>query len=267
MLPERIEEYRDRKWRRDETLRIKTAKDVESMVEELGFCLGLTDSRTNLPSLYVGVCGRRDARSPKNVQKDEESSLAWVLKDEVMRRGNVYYSKLSKGRATFLSKPMIPYFHAIYGVPDSEESKLLSADARRILEVLREEWEASTSDLRDDTGIKERKALTKANEELQKCMKVIPYEVVYKPKFTYLWTLSEARFPDELSKKVGREEALVEIARAYLKSYGMTLKGEFSRALGFKRREAGAAFHALTAEGFAKRLDVGVYELAELTLT
>ncbi len=264
MLPEKIEHYRDRKWRREETIRLKTAKDVESMVNELGFCLGLTDSRTNLPSLFIGVCGRRDALSPKNVQKDEESSLAWVLKDEVMRRGNIYYSKLAKGRATFLSKRMVPYFHAIYGIPASEEAKLLSEDARKILKVLREEWEASTSDLRTDTGIEERKALTKANEELQKCMKVVAYEVVYQPKFTYLWTLSEARFPEELSETISREIAILEIARAYLEAYGMTLKGEFAKAFGLKRKEAGAAFHTLTAEGFADRLDVGVYVLPEL---
>ncbi len=44
-LPEEIEQYRDRKWRREDALKIETAEQAEAMVEELGFCLGLTDAR------------------------------------------------------------------------------------------------------------------------------------------------------------------------------------------------------------------------------
>ena len=60
-LPEEIEIYRDRKWRREESFKVDSAEEVEAMVEDLGFCLGLTDARTNLPSVYTAVCGRRDA--------------------------------------------------------------------------------------------------------------------------------------------------------------------------------------------------------------
>jgi len=69
-LPEEIEQYRDRMWRREDSRKVDTAEDVEAMVEELGFCLGLTDARKNLPSVYIAVCGRRDAHMPRNVQKD-----------------------------------------------------------------------------------------------------------------------------------------------------------------------------------------------------
>lgn len=264
MLPEEIERYRDKMWRREETLRLKTAADVERMVDDLGFCLALTDSRTNSPSVYIGVCGRRDVISPKNVQKDEETSKAWVLKDEVMRKGNVYYSKLLKGRATFVSKDLIPSFNSLFGVPKKGEREHFSDNARSVLRVLRREWEAATSDLREDTAIADRKSLTKAIEDLQRKMKVIPYEVIYEPRFTYLWTLSEARFPELMAKKADPDEALKSIARAYLRSYGMTLKAEFSRATGFGRKEAGLAFQALVAEDFAKSLGDGVYILKDL---
>ena len=153
---EEVENFRDRKWRREETLKIETALEVEAMVEDLGFCLGLTDSRTNLPSVYIAVCGRRDAYAPKNVQKDYEMSLAWTLKDEVMMRGKVYYSKLCKGRSTFVAPRMIPYFNAIWGVPKKEEKKKLSADAQKVLKVLRKEWEMGTADLREEAGIENR---------------------------------------------------------------------------------------------------------------
>ena len=63
---------------------------------------------------------------------------------------------------------------------------------------------------------------------------------------------------------MSRENALVEISRFYLRSYGLTLKAEFSRALGVDRKEAGKAFQKLVDEGFAVRTDDGVYTLAEL---
>jgi len=260
---EEIEDFRDRKWRREETLKIETAEEVEAMVEDLGFCLGLTDARTNLPSVYIAVCGRRDAYAPKNVQKDYEMSLAWTLKDEVMMRGKVYYSKLCKGRSTFVAPRLVPYFNAIWGVPKKEEKNKLSADANKVLKILRKEWEMGTADLREEAGIENRAKLSKALDELQKCMKVVPQEVLYQPKFTYIWTLAEARFPKELSKKPTREEAVKELARAFLQMCGTTALGEFAKAFGFWRWEAGKANHALVNEGFAERLATGIYRIKQ----
>ena len=153
-LPEEIEQYRDRKWRREEALKVETAQQVEEMVEDLGFCLGLTDARKSLPSVYIAVCGRRDAHMPRNVQKDPEASAAWVLKDEVIARGRMYYAKLVKGHSMFLAPRMVPYFNAIWGVPKSKEKDELSENARKVLKVLRKEWEMATADLRAECGFK-----------------------------------------------------------------------------------------------------------------
>lgn len=262
-LPEEAENYRDQKWRREETLKIETASQIEAMVDDLGFCLGLTDSRTNLPSVYIAVCGRRDAHAPKNVQKDYEMSLAWTLKDEVMMRGKVFYAKLVKARSMFVAPRLVPFFNAIWGVPKKEEKEKLSADAQKVLKVLRKEWEMGTSDLREAAKISDRKNLTKALDELQKKLKVVPQEVLYEPKFTYVWTLAEARFPKELSKKITREQAVKEIARAYLQMCGMTLRGDLSKAFGFQRWESGKANHQLVDEGFAHRVETGVYRLKQ----
>ncbi len=260
-LPEEIEQFRDKKWRREEITKIETAPEIEALVEDLGFCLGLTDCRTNLPSVYIAVCGRRDAFSPKNVQKDYEMSLAWTLKDEVMRRGRIYYAKLCKGRSMFVAPRLVPYFNAVWGVPKKKEKETLSETANKVLKVLRKEWESATSDLRAEAKIENRQKLTKALDDLQRCLKVVPQEVLYQPKFTYIWTLAEARFPDELSKKVSREKGLEEIARAFLQMGGTTLPGELAKALGITRKEAGLANHALVDEGFAERLSTGVYKL------
>lgn len=258
---EEIEAFRDRKWRREETLKVETAVEVERMIEDLGFCLTLTDSRTNLPSVYIAVCGRRDAHTPRNVQKDYECSLAWTLKDEVMQRGKFYYAKLSKGRSMFVAPRLIPFFNAVWGVPKNREKDVLSPEANRILKVLRKEWEMGTADLRAEAKTENRAKFTKAIDELQKTMKVVPLEVLYQPKFTYIWTLAEGRFPKELSKKIDRATGVREIARAFLEMNGTTVRGEFARALGLTRKEAGIANHQLVDEGFAERLATGVYRL------
>jgi hypothetical protein len=120
----------------------------------------------------------------------------------------------------------------------------------------------ATADLRGETGL-DRAELTKAIDELQRRMKVIPQEVLYIPKFTYIWTLAEARFPAEMKKKLTREQAVRELARCYLQMCGTTLLGDLSRAFGFQRWESGRANHQLVDEGFAQRISTGIYRLAK----
>ena len=264
LTPEEIESYRDQCWHRLPELRIENAAEAERFIERLGFCSTLTDARRPGPSLYIAVCGRRDAYMPRHVQKDPESSLAWVLKDEVMRRGKTYYAKLVRGRSTFISPRLIPHFNTLWGVPRRKESELLSPSARAILKVLRREWEMGTRDLRVESGVTDRARFTRSIDELQRAMKVIPSEVLYEPVFTYIWSLAEGRFPKELSTKVSRLDALREVARTYLQGAGVTAPGELSRVTGLSRPEAGRGNHALVDEGFADRLSVGVYALAEM---
>ncbi len=262
-IPADIEDYRDQRWCREGTRQVETAFDAERFIEQAGFAACLTDSRRPGPSLYVAVCGRRDAVMPRNVQKDPEASLTWVLKDEIVKRGKVYYAKLARGKTMFIAPRMIPYFHAVWGVRRAEEKRRLSRNAQAILRVLRREWEMSTSDLRDESGVKDRKAFTRGVDELQAAMIVVPSEVFYQPKFTYIWTLGVGRFPDALRRRVGRETALREIARAFLAGAGMTIPGEMARVTGLARPEAGRGNRALVAEGYATMPAPGTYRLAE----
>jgi hypothetical protein len=261
-IPAEIEEYRDQRWRREATRQVETVLDAERFIEQIGFAACLTDSRQPGPSLYVAVCGRRDVVMPRNVQKDPEASLTWVLKDEIVGRGKVYYAKLARGKTLFLAPRMIPYFHAVWGVRRSEEKRRLSRNAQAILSVLRKEWEMSTADLRNESGVKDRKAFTRGVDELQAAMIVVPSEVFYQPKFTYIWTLAVGRFPEALLRRVNRETALREIARCFLAGAGMTIPGEMARVTGLPRPEAGRGNRALVAEGYATMPASGVYQLA-----
>jgi hypothetical protein len=260
-IPDRYEEYRDERWRREGARQVETAIEAERFIDQVGFAACLTDSRRPGPSLYVAVCGRRDAVMPRNVQKDPEASLTWTLKDEILRRGKVYYAKLARGKSMFLAPRMIPYFHAIWGLRRADEARVLSRNARAILKVLRREWEMGTADLREDSGVKDRAAFNRALDELQATMLVVPSDVLYQPKFTYIWTLAVGRFPDHLLRKVKREVAVREIARCFLAGAGGTVPGELARVTGLSRPEAGLGNRALVAEGYATMHAPGSYEL------
>ncbi len=265
-LPPDIEELRDVTWRRQGDRQVDSPADAERFVDEVGFAACLTDSRRPGPSLYVAVCGRRDAVLPHNVQKDPESSRTWLLKDELVRRGRVYYAKFGT-RTLFIAPRLVPYFHAVRGIRRADEAARLSSDARAMLRVLRREWEISTADLRADAGITDRAAFTRALDELQSAMLVVPSEVYYAPRFTYIYTLAVGRFPDALRRRISREVALREIARAFLTTATLTTRGELARVTGLSRAEAGLGNRALVAEGVAEMLGTGVYRLAAVSRT
>jgi len=282
-LPEHVELHRDRLWRREEEIRVESALDAERFIEDVGFANTLTDARRPGPSLYIAVCGRRDVSLPRNVQKDEETRLTWYLKDEVMRRGRVYYAKLAGGRSMFVAPRLISHFAAVWMPRRKDEPQVLSDAAQRILKVLRREHELATADLRAESGFADkfekvarasrpwthaqdaratsnRAVFTRALDELQRTMKVIPQDVIYQP-FSYIWGLAEDRFPEGLRKRVARKTALREIARSYLAGAGMTLLGETARASGLGRVDAGLGNHQLVDEGFAIRVSRGIYAL------
>src|SRR5499426_107396 len=120
-VSDEAEDYRDERWQREGTRQVDTAFDAERFVDRVGFAACLTDARRPGPSLYVAVCGRRDAIMPRNVQKDPEASQTWLLKDDLVHRGRVYYGKLPKGKAMFLARRMVPYFRTIWGVTRRDE--------------------------------------------------------------------------------------------------------------------------------------------------
>jgi hypothetical protein len=122
----------------------------------------------------------------------------------------------------------------------------------------------ATSDLRVDSGVSERAKFTRALDELQAAMLVIPSAVYYQPKFTYIWSLALGRFPDELRRRTPRELALREIARCFLTGAGMTVPGELARVTGLSRVDAGVGNRALLAEGYATSPARGVYILRDL---
>lgn len=91
-----------------------------------------------------------------------------------------------------------------------------------------------TAELRREAGLADRRTLTKALDELQGTMTVIPLEVLYQPRFTYIWTLGEGRFPEAYAEKIAPSAAVSAIRSAYLESAGTAEVGEIARVTGIR---------------------------------
>lgn len=60
-----------------------------------------------------------------------------------------------------------------------------------------------------------------------------------------------------VENQLSREDALTEIARAYLTGAWLTARGELARVTGLSKPDAGLDYWALVDEGFAQRLSPG----------
>ncbi len=194
-IPPEYDDHRDAHWRREATRSVESVFEAERFIEQVGFAACLTDSRRPGPSLYVAVCGRRDAVMPRNVQKDPEASLTWTLKDEIMGRGKVYYAKLARGKSMFLAPRMVPHFNAIWGVRKADEAAAPEPPgARRAEGPARRVGDGNGGSARrvrreGSRDVHARDGRTAGRDDRDSRGGVLS------PKFTYIWTLGIARFP------------------------------------------------------------------------
>ena len=120
-----------------------------------------------------------------------------------------------------------------------------------------------TADLRAESGVTDRAAFTRALDELQAAMIVIPGDVVYHAVHLHL-VARRRPLSGWLRRRISRDTALREIARCFLDRCGPTVPGELARVTGLSRPEAGLGNRALVAEGFATMLGPGTYRLKDL---
>ena len=139
-----------------------------------------------------------------------------------MGRGRVYYAKLARGKSMFLAPRVSCRTSTPCGAcAKADEAQRLSRDARAVLKVLRGEWEMATADLREESGVKDRKTFAAAMDELQAAMIVIPSAAYYLPKFTYVWTLAVGAVPRPAEeahcprRRAARDRAFVSDGRGH----------------------------------------------------
>ena len=100
VLPEEIEQLRDRKWRREEILKIETVMQVEALVEDLGFCLALTRITRSQAEKIALAQFRLDYPNFRRCftlkQRDGELDIAMIAYGSTRPPTRIYYVNRTK---------------------------------------------------------------------------------------------------------------------------------------------------------------------------
>lgn len=259
----RLEELRDRTFRRTPSGRIRGPQSALRFLNEVGFSLTLSDFGLPVPSLRVAAEGRRDPPWPRRTHHDPAILLAWNLKDELPAKRLCYYGRVVRGKPTLVSlEQFANVFALVRGDRGSGDYLVdyrngeLSRAAFGVLDVLHEHGAQYTPDLRRRAGLAAPEAtplFERTMAELQRRMWVVKTEERYDPSFSYRWDLLDEWLPDEVDKARGipRHEAAHGILGRYLRAAFYTTPRLAASLFGLPGDLVEAAADRLVQEGRA----------------
>ncbi len=250
---------RDLRYRRRPSLRLKSADDAVRFVNDLGLCFLWPIGGVEMPSLWAAVAGNR----PVVDEHDDPGHVTWGWKDQSLGQRRWYYGKLLRGKATFVSLEILPYFYALsenFGGPDDYLAEYragrLSLDAKTVYEVLRDGGAMDTVRLRrearmavDSSKTRFEKALT----DLQKGLRILPVGVAEAGawRYAFVYELVDRWFPDlpESARRVTRGAARLELTRRYVENVIAVSRAAVSRLFGWRADETESAIAKLVESG------------------
>lgn len=176
-----------------------------AFVERAGLCLFQPAAGVAMPSLYEAIAGRPGPPPPWG-EHDEAFGHCWTWKDELLAEGRVLVGAgLWSGRF-FAGQSLIPALLAAspagqYGAEPADCRELhadgrLGQEAFRLCEALLANGAASTTRLRELTGLDHR-AFTRAQNEAQRTLLIVPVGVAQDNAWRYCfrYDLTVRRFP------------------------------------------------------------------------
>lgn len=228
--------------------KVRTSGDAVRFIHAAGFCLLFPVKGLDMPSLYEVV---GDVRITGPVW-NEDIERCWTWKDELPRKRRAFFAKYFRGRGTFISLEMLPYFLALHDAPTSptefEEfyrAGRISATARTIWEALAKHGPLAVLELRHVCGLTSKRGnvrFKKAAEELQRKLIVVHFGT---EKETAAWPSGKYEltcrvFPKEVTQaeSIPKETAQTRIAAKYLERRPGKPAAQVARIFGWSREEA-----------------------------
>lgn len=233
--------------------RVRTPGDAVRFLDSVGFCVLFPVKGVAIPSLYFAAARR------EQLVWDRTCMLIWKWKAELPRRKRAFYAKYFRGRGSFLSVGMLPYFLA------QEESAataddyaryyrdgLITHDAHMIWEALAGNGPMATLELRHACSMGTKTGnvrFKRALLELQQRLLVVHFGTEQE---TAAWAsgrfdLTSRVFPRqaELARRISPEDARKVIATKYLALYPDAPPMQIARLFGWSKAEAIAACAAM----------------------
>lgn len=250
---------RDRRYRRQPNLRLRTADDIYHFVDDVGLCLLFPAKGIEMPNVYQAVAGFEKSMTAQH--DDPTISLTWGTKDQSLNKRRWYYGKLLKGKATLASLALLPYLYALssnYGDPDDYlneyEAGTLTAEAKAIYEALLRHGPLHTVELKrkanlygDSLKAKFDKALT----ELQAGLKVLPTGVAEAGawRYAFIYDIVSRWLPEQTlaARDISRKDARATLLAHHLRNVIYTTPKEVSRLFGWSAKETSSTVEQLRA--------------------
>jgi hypothetical protein len=232
--------------------RVRTPADAVQFLNRVGFCVLFPVKGVALPSLYYAA-----SRRPL-LTWDRYCMLIWKWKDELPRRKRAFYAKYFKGRGSFISLEMLPYFLAAEGSAAAVDDFLryyeqgcISHDGRVIWEALATHGPMATLELRHAINMETKTGnvrFKKAMLELQRRLFVVHFGAEQE---TAAWAsgrfeLTARAFPKQVAaaRAISPARARDAIASKYIALYHDVTPLQVARLFGWSKTDSISALNS-----------------------
>jgi hypothetical protein len=229
--------------------RVLTLGEAVKYIDANGFCLLFPVRNVALPSLYYAVTRRNPH---EEMVWDKYSRMVWRWKDELPRRRRALYAKYFRGRGTFISLQMLPYFLAMRDAataPDDHErfyaEGRIRDDARLIWQALAEHGALATLELRNACGMDAKSGnarFKRAILELQCLLAVVHFgaeqETAAWASGRYELTCRAFASETAAARLLSIHQARATLAAKYLEWHPDAVPAEVARLFSWSKEEA-----------------------------
>jgi len=258
-----IQEYRQRTYRLDPKIRLRTKEQAIEFVNERGFVYFWPIRDVPLPSLWAATAGSR----PIADDHDDPGHVTWDWKDELLDKKVWYYARVLRKRNTIISLESLPFFYALspnYGEPEIDyleqyEAGFMTQEAKLVLEALLKEGPLDTISLRKAARLSNPESTSRFNralDTLQFEFKALPTGIAEAGawRYAFIYDLTHRYFPElqQQARLISEGAARQHLLKQYLTSVATATIRDIQRLFSWRPDDVQRSVAALVQEGFAR---------------
>jgi uncharacterized protein YcaQ len=229
--PDHLYNYRAITFHSDSDSALKDVSEAIDFVNQRGFLFLWPVKGIDLPSLWTAAAGDRPIAS----EHDDPGHVTWGWKDEMLDKKRWYYGKLLRGKATFVSHEILPYFYALTDrVGDLDDYNLLYDEGRltfeekSIADAILKHGALHTIELRRKSQMSATSAKSRferALTALQRGLWILPIGIAEAGawRYAFIYEFVDRWYPEVVTtaRPIGIAEAYRKLTLTYLDSVGV----------------------------------------------
>lgn len=261
---EHLQQLRRTRYRQTPDTHIRAEDDALDFINELGFVWLIDLSDADLPSLHKAA--PESYENPGLPWHDQIARSWWDSKQTLSGRKACCYAKVLRGRGTFISWECFPFFYAAYATGNEymEDYRrgILSRDEKRILDLIAEQPEISSRDLRRRFGSPGKditRTMDRALQNLQETFRITVAGGSLEGWTVHNWALVEDWVDREhldQARRIRPDDALKELVFRYVRLAVAASVGDIAWVFRRKRSEIAVTLDELLSEGRIREIEV-----------